>query len=198
MNKQLAVIYVPGLGDAKAGQHAAVHSWKKLGVDPYVYEMKWADGKPYGPKMQVLLSLAEQLRAEGKLVCLVGASAGGSVVVNAYAQRPDLIHAVACICGKIRNAHTVHPQTYRSNNAFQESMDTVEASGDSLSLEQRSRILSLHPLYDAIVPVRDTRLPGSKSRTMAIIGHFFGIAYGLTVASFGIMQFFKKLSAQEV
>jgi pimeloyl-ACP methyl ester carboxylesterase len=199
MSQKLAVIYIPGLGDAKAtAQHVAIDAWKNLGIEPYVYQMQWADGKPYKPKIETLLALAKQLRSEGKLVCLVGASAGGSIVINAYAQQPGLFHGVACICGKVRNANNVQPLTYQRNSAFQESMQRTEDSIKSLSENQRKRILSLHPLYDPVVPIRDTRVPGAKMRTMAIVGHFLGIAYGLTISSFGIVQFFKKLPAQDV
>lgn len=190
-----AIIYVPGLGDSRvAGQQLAISAWKLQGVEPHLFQMNWADGEALKPKMARLLALIDRLAGEGKVVSLVGASAGGSVVVNAFAVRPDTINGVVCICGKISNKHTVHPLTYERNIAFRDSMDKLDKTLSALTSEDLGQILSLHPIADGVVPVQDTHPAGVRTGTMPVAGHSLGIAYGLTVGSFRAIRFLKKLA----
>lgn len=191
-----AVIYVPGLGDSRiAGQSFAVGLWKFQGIEPHLFQVNWADGEQFGPKLERLLALIDKLRKEGKNVSLVGASAGGSFVVNAYARRKQSLHGMVGICGKLQahGFHSVHDMYYRRNPAFFQSMERLEASENELSNAQRQRILSLHPIFDESVPITETKLPGAKHGMMPTAGHFAGIAYGLTLGSFRIMRFLRGL-----
>lgn len=188
------VIYIPGLGDARVtGQRLLVAQWRLYGVEPRMFQMRWADGKPFGPKLEQLLETIETLHRQGKTVSLVAASAGASAALNAYAARPELVHGLACICGKIDNPGNIHPSTYSRNPAFAGSISQLAASLEALGAAERARILSLHPIADPVVPVADTKLPGAISGRMPVYGHSFGIAYGLLFGSRRIMRFLKKL-----
>jgi len=189
-----AIIYIPGLGDRQVvGQRLAISTWRRLSVEPMLFQMKWADGESFASKLDSLLTLIDRLTREGKLVSLVGSSAGGSAVINAYAERRQHIHGVVCICGKLRNKDNIWSGTYRQNPAFEQSMIMLADSTPQLTTKDRQRILSLHPTSDQSVPVADTKLPGVASKGMPVAGHVSGIAYGLTIGSFGVIRFLRNL-----
>jgi hypothetical protein len=190
-----AVIYIPGLGDARvAGQRWAVAAWKIYGIEPHLFVMHWNDGEAFAPKLERLLACIDQLVAAGKTVSLVSASAGSSAALTAFAARQEHISGVACICGKLQGYESVQPVTYRKNPAFGQAMQQLPASHKLLGSEARKRIVSLHALADESVPIADTKLPGAQSRSMPVVGHFWGIAYGLTLGSFGILRFLAELA----
>lgn len=191
-----AVIYIPGLGDNRIkGQRKAVGAWRVQGVEPYLFQMNWADSEAFTPKLERLLALIDRLAAEGKTVSLVAASAGASTAMHAYAARENTVNGVVSICGKLSGLHSVHPLTYRRNPAFLQSMRGLNESVKSLDMAARARILSLRALADEAVPLADTRLPGTVGKTMPVAGHFFGIAYGLTVGSFTAIRFLKRMES---
>jgi len=196
MNVRHAVIYVPGLGDSRiGGQLLAMKLWRLQGVRAELFQMNWSDGEPYEPKQRRLLARVDRLLKQGYRVSLVGASAGGSAVINAYAERQDQLHCAVGICGKLlsHGLSSVHPKYYQKNPAFLESMRRLQGSDEHLTKAHRERILSLRPLYDESVPIAETRIPGSKERIVPVFGHVFGIAYGLLFGSFGIIRFIKRL-----
>lgn len=196
MSRKHAVVYIPGLGDSRVrGQRIAVKAWSGRGVEPHLFQMNWMDGESFEPKMRRLLRFIDALVADGKIVSLVAASAGASAALNVYAARQDTINGVVSICGKLssRGINSVHPSLYRRNPAFHESMQQLAASSDQLDQAARQRILSMHPIFDESVPVSETKLTGTISRCMPVTGHFFGIAYGLTIGSFKALHFLKHL-----
>lgn len=192
--KKHALIYIPGLGDHRiAGQSRAVRAWRVQGVESHVFQMNWEDGEDFAPKLERLLAMIDRLAAQGKMVSLVSASAGSSAAMHAYAARTDTINGVVSICGKLSGIENVHPTLYGRNPAFLHSMELLPDATDHLDKTARHRILSMHPIADEAVPLRDTRLPGVNMRRMPVAGHFFGIAYGLTIGSFRAINFLKNL-----
>ena len=187
------ILYVPGLGDGlDNARQLALRFWRIYGVEAYVHPMCWADGERFAPKLERLLNHIDELHAAGKRVSLVGESAGASAAMNAYAQRPNGIHRVAHICGKLRGAQNVSGYTYGRNPAFAESMAQLPKSVEQLSSSQMQRVLSVHPLADMSVPVRDTILPGINVRTIPSINHMLSIALGITIFSGLLVGFIKR------
>jgi pimeloyl-ACP methyl ester carboxylesterase len=196
MPRKHAIIYIPGLGDSRiSGQQRAVNAWKVQDVEPNVFQMNWMDGEPFDPKLKRLLLKIDELLGEGKIVSLISASAGSSAALNAYAKRQDRINGLVSICGKLQGFNSVNSTVYGRNPAFQQSMEMLPESEKLLDMSSRHRILSLHPIADESVPIADTKLAGTVPRTMPVAGHFFGIAYGLTVGSFASIKFLKRLAA---
>ncbi len=189
-----AVVYVFGLSDHRAkGQTLAVQAWQAYGVRSEVFHMYWHVATPLAQKMHQLLERIDSLADEGYLVSLVGTSAGASVAVSAYAARPTTIHAVVCICGKLRNPETIHPATYRANPAFQESLAQLPSRITALTPEQKGRILSIRPLSDKLVPPHDTIIPGAQSGRLYTVGHAFTIGYGITIYAPFLLRFIRGL-----
>lgn len=187
------VIYVPGLGDNSVrARKLLVASWWLYGVRPVVHQMNWSDTQPFAQKFSALLTHIDHLATAGHRVSLVGESAGASAVINAFAARPETIHRVACICGKLGSPSNIHPSIYRHNPAFAESMQQLPASIADLGKEQLERIRSVHPLYDVTVPVHDTAIPGAESKTIPSFGHAASIALGDTLFGYMLVGFLKR------
>lgn len=188
-------IYVPGLGDHKSqGQELVTRLWRVFGVRGAYQPMRWSDKGAFKPKFQKLLDRIDQLERGGNKVSLVGTSAGASVVVAAYAERKDKVSGAVCICGKINRPESVNPKYFVVNPAFKDSLAAAQQALQQLSTKDRRRILSLHPLWDELVPVADTIIPGTKERVIPSVGHGLSIFCALTFGAYGIMRFLKRLT----
>ncbi|MGB4758440.1 MAG: hypothetical protein WBP26_00085 [Candidatus Saccharimonadales bacterium] len=188
------VIYIPGLGDHNTkGQEFLLKSWKLWGVQPVLVPMRWADKQAFAPKLKQLIAKIDELRAGStNKVSLVAASAGASAAIAAFAARRDTVHKVVLICGEVKVG--VHiKQSYRTENpAFTESVQLLGLNLEKLSKTDRSRMRSYHPLFDETVPVADTKIEGVASKRMLVVGHPFGIAYGLALQAPWIMCWVKQ------
>ena len=194
------VIYVPGLGDHKTqGQRFVPRFWEIFGVKKGHYiPMHWNDKRPFVPKLQRLLDKVDELSADGSHVSLVGTSAGASVVLVALAQRPNKVTGVVCICGKVNHPETVGHDRYAENPAFEESMSMLQEALPEIRAKYANRILSIHPLYDGTVPVRDTIIPGAREKTVWFVGHAVSIFMMLVFGSGMILRFLKKQAAKQI
>ena len=187
------ILYIPGLGDERiAGQQKAVTFWRKYGVKPHVVQMYWADGQPFAPKLKKITDLIDKLAINGDKISLIAVSAGASAALNAFALRTSQVHRVALICGEIRLGARIGTNFRRKNPAFVESKDYLHDSLAQLTQKDRARIVSYHPITDTMVPPSHTKLSGATSKIMPAFGHFWGIAYGITLGAFGIIRWLKK------
>ena len=190
------IIYVPGIGDTKTGlQEFAVKTWRLYGVRSETVAMRWAKGRDFDKKLEKLLNRIDELTTEGYEVSLVGASAGGSVVMNAFAARPNL-HAVVGICVVMNTNMTIGQRYYKKNPAFKGSMEMLPKSLEKLSPEERHRIMSVRAAFDPIVQRRSTAVRGALHRKVWSVGHAFTIAFMITFGARIIVRFAKKKAKQ--
>lgn len=169
------VIYVPGLGDNRTySQDKVLKLWRIFGLRAHFFPLGWADKEPFGPKLQRLLDMIDDLQKDGQPVSLIGVSAGGGAVINAYAKRKNLT-SVICIVGKIHNPQTVSDFILRANPAFRQSAYMVGKSLEQLGKAERKRIMSIHPLKDLTVPIADTKIDGAEIKKVWAPGHISAI-----------------------
>ncbi|MFI5270656.1 MAG: alpha/beta hydrolase family protein [Candidatus Saccharimonadales bacterium] len=191
---KLHIIYIPGLGDQKIkGQLFVTYLWKIWRVEAEIYRMHWYDDTKWEEKFNKLLNHIDTLHSEGKKIGLVGASAGGSAVINAYAARKDKISGVVCIAGKINDPDDIGQRYRKYNPSFVESAYKIPASLESLNASDRKRILSRYALYDPIVKKADSKISGAKNRHSPTVGHVFTIAFQITLGAPSFLRFLKKL-----
>ena len=93
-NAELDVVMVPGLGDQLPPQKKAMawvaNLWeRRYGVKCHVVEPHWEEGTKFGPKLDLIVSKIDELYDKGHRVMLLGFSAGGSAVLNAFSERKD-------------------------------------------------------------------------------------------------------------
>ena len=188
------IIYLPGLGDDnfKDIQTNLLKIWSIYKVEVNYHYIGWSDKEAFQPKLDRILKEIDENVNLGKTVSLVGVSAGASAAINALALRQDNIASVVCVCGKLQNPQTVSHVRYEQNPAFKQSMDLLPASYSKLNTKVLNNVLSLHPIKDSTVPVRDTYIENAHSKTMPTIGHGLSILYALTFGSYQIVKFIKK------
>lgn len=188
-----AIIYIPGLGDSRVGgQRLAVRLWRFWGVQPELFQMSWADGEPFEPKLERLLTRIDAL-AKTHMVSLVAASAGATAALNAYAVRQDAIHGVVCIAGKINNPSAVGAGYKRKNPAFWESMQATTNSLAALDAAKRRNILSIRGMFDPIVPARDSIIEGGENRLTIAGGHAVTIGFQITWGAPKFVRWLKNI-----
>lgn len=187
------VIYIPGIGDTKTTfQEIAAKTWRFWGVRPHTYAMRWADGRPFEQKFERLLTYIDNLLAQGHTVSLVGASAGATVALNAFAARPQ-IHGVVCIAGKVNHPQAIGAWYHRNASSFVESANQVQGSLLTMTDDQLKRISSRYGITDVIVPKKDSIIPGAHNKRVIGFSHVMTIASQLTVAAPNHLRFLKRL-----
>lgn len=186
------MIYLPGLGDPRPKEKSVLRRlWGLYGIEVSYHPLYWNDNRPFEVKLKDIITEIDTLTETGTLVSLVGASAGASAAMNAFASRHETLNALVCICGKINNPQTVMEYTFSHNPSFRDSLSLIPHSLAQTQGPIRGRILSLHPLYDGVVPVADTFIEGAVNRSMPSVGHAASIAYADIFASATIARFLK-------
>lgn len=195
MQKVHRVIFVPGLGDDTKLLNWSVRNWKKYGLEPVVHSVGWRDGgNSFEPKLQRLLSLIDEFVEQGNLVSLVGTSAGGSAVLNAFIQRKDSIHKVVNVCGRLKVGPTSGLRSFQSKTqsspAFAESVKLCESGIKSLSKSDLKKIMTIHAMFgDELVPSETTIIHGAINQKVPTPEHMLSIASALTIFSKSLIDF---------
>ena len=185
------IIYVPGLGDRfTIWRRFFLKFWTIYGITAELIPMNWVDEESYEAKMQRLQTAITA--AKNKRLILIGESAGGSVVLNAYARYSHSLYKAMTICGKNTAPHHVSPTIYARHPAFKVSMSHTTHSVASLSRERRQNFISIHPIVDTVVPVRETLIPDCKSIRLWTFGHLLTILFCLTIWSWYIVWVAKR------
>ncbi len=193
MTKKHIILYVPGLGDHRlVMRQRGLNTWKYAHVSTELVPKKWRVSETWDSKMARLIAKIDDYHSRGYAVSLVGESAGATAVLAALEARTNSITAVVLLCGKSQYPARVASRLYQNNPALREAMIRSHKVVDALTNKQKQKILNLHPVFDPIVPVWETKIPGVKNAKMPIAGHFLGIAFGLTFWSFRIVRFAKQ------
>lgn len=190
------IIFIPGLGDTSRmmGRSEAdlFMLWRVYGVKTHYFPISWEDEEAFESKLDRLVKVIDDYAKPGNLVSLVGASAGAGAAINAYSRRKEVIHKVVCVCGKLQNPQTVSQLRFKQSPAFKDSLELLSASYEKLNEKDLAKILSLRPLTDMVVPLRDTIIPGAKNEIMFSFGHAVSIIYALSIGSFRIVRYIKS------
>ncbi|MGC1176831.1 MAG: hypothetical protein WA843_02070 [Candidatus Saccharimonadales bacterium] len=193
MKKPLHLIYIPGLGDHRnKGQRWAVSTWCWWGVEAEFFLMNWADKETWELKFERLLARIDELAKNGESVALVGASAGASAAINAFAARKDVVAGVVCVAGKINRPKAIREHYKQTDPAFVTSVVACQQALASLTAKDRARILSRFAVFDGVVTTSDSRIPGARNRFTPMIGHPTTIAFQLIFGAPGFIRFLKQ------
>jgi hypothetical protein len=187
-----AVIYIPGLGDRrKFGQNQIIKLWRVFGITPYYFPINWYKKEGFDKKLGRLLESIEELKRVHGSVSLVGISAGAGAAINAFASS-NSVDSVILVCGKINNPQTIGEQRFKLNPDFRKSAFDVSRSLEKLDKPHRSRILSIHPWSDDVVPIKDTIIEGAQEKTFAGWSHISGIFLTVIFGGRTISKFINK------
>jgi hypothetical protein len=198
MGKEHSVIIVPGLGDEIRGLKIVSNHWCRHGLEPIVHSVGWRDGQTeFQPKLERLVELIDRLTDKGDIVSLVGTSAGGSAVCNAFIERRNTVHRVINVCGRLRTGPHTGFRSFESKTAsspaFSQSIKLFESREDSLSDKERQRIMTVRAMFgDELVPSDTTILRGAYNTRIPTPEHMFSIGMALTVFSSPLIVFLNK------
>lgn len=188
------LIAVPGLGDNRPWQSDfsrwALQRLSKHGLEVIWHPMKWHDGEEFLPKLKRLTERIDEIVKKGHRVALLGISAGGSAVLNAYWERKNKVERVVSVCGYLRGAERIGRF---KRTAFYQSVKLWEGRVGRLSEEERQRVMTVRPRFgDEIVPVGATTVERARNVQILMGGHLLTIAAALTVYSRQIVDFLKS------
>lgn len=198
MSPHIAVV-VAGLGDQVKLLEYLTRGWSRHGVTPVVVSIGWRDRTTsWDEKFGRLLGTIRTYGATAR-VSLVGTSAGGSAVVNAYAAMPRGVWRVVNVCGRLRVGPTGGWRSFAAKTAtspaFAESVRVCDESLRRMALSRRRNILTIRAgLGDELVPPQTVPVDGGTNLTVPVAEHMLGIAAALTVYRGRIFRF---LSTQE-
>ena len=180
MKKPLHIIYLSGFGSQYDPLRLrALRHWRFKGVSVELVPTRWEGTELFERKLVRIDKAIDG--AAGKRVVILGESAGGSMAVHMYARRPDDIHKVMTLCGKNSHPETVSERYFERSPAFRTSMERLNESIALIPAGRRKRFVSIHPLHDPLVPVRETLLPGCGRVRLWTVGHSVTIWLALTV-----------------
>lgn len=193
--KEHHIIFVPGLNGSKPLFDKAAESWGRFGFIPHSHQMVWKDNKHFKPKLKNLLGEIDKLLGKDGVVSLVGTSAGGSMALNAFYERQRSIHKVVSICGRLRAGQNVCPTlkwAARESVSLQESVNLCEKNQAKLTPLSLKKVMTLHPVFDEVVPISTTILRGAKNIQIPFIEHVLSISLAMTVFTKPIVDFLKE------
>lgn len=189
-----AVILIPGLGDDVTKLQWATHNWKvKYDLEPFVHRMPWmGKSENFEIKLKRLLNKIDELNDKGYAISLLGTSAGGSCVINAYCARRNKISTIINVCGRLKEGNHVFPSlgvAARKSPSFKQSVLLCEKNLTTLSLQDRAKILTIRSLFDEAVPLPLIPIEGATNIRILSVGHVISMALAMTLYSKKITDF---------
>lgn len=187
-------IYIPGLGDKRKSllflQRQMLRGWRVYGIRTEIFAVHWTSNTKFSARLKELLERIDKLKENGYKVVLVGASAGASTALTAYARRKNTVQCVVSICGQLEPK--VPSPALDVNPRLRQSLDALGRSLEHLSSADRGRVLTLRPKIDVVVQPKEAVLKGAKNILMPIVGHLAGIAFGIVFEGRRIARFMRS------
>ena len=192
-SKSHAVIIIPGLGNHTLRLRLATVFWPKHRLEPVIHPISWQSGD-FGPKLDLIVAKIDELARQGNRVSLVGTSAGGSAVMNAFAQRRSIIYRVVNVCGRLRTGPMTGFRSFAaktaSSRAFAQSVRLSERVESTFSAADRKKILTIRSQFgDELVPPETTGIVGATNIQVPMIEHGLSIMASLTIFSSRLIKF---------
>lgn len=189
-----AVIVVPGLGDQKIFHQLLTQSWRNYGLTVFVHPMMWYQGKTFRPKLQGIVHLIDSLTKTFTYVSLIGTSAGGSAVLNAFLARKNTVHRVIVICARLRPGQHRGLRSFerRTNKspAFRQSVLAFSKREHLLTEKDRMKIMTVRARFsDELVPADTAILRGATNITIPTVEHMLTGVFALTLFKKKILAF---------
>lgn len=198
MSAEHKVIFIPGLEDKARPLERAVRHWQKHDLMPIVHPIGWNDRKtPFEPKLKQLVEMVDRFTQEGDKVSLVGISAGGSAVVNAFIERKKKVNRVINVCGRLERGSATGFRSFESRTAsspsFAESVNLCESRKEELLATDKQKIMTVRAMFgDELVPADTTIMVGAYNIAIPTLEHNLSILAALTVFSKPLILFLKQ------
>jgi pimeloyl-ACP methyl ester carboxylesterase len=188
------VILVPGLRDGQQPLLKLVLlNWRLNDLAAELHLAPWTDVKEkLDDKLARLVSLVESYQADK--VSLVGISAGGSLVLNAFIKRPKLVSHVVTVCAPIRVILGQKPKgdaLLEANPALRASLESCERGIGQLSAKDKHQVLTIRSAHDQLIADQAVLLDGATNIKISGFNHTLGIFTAFVVENKRILDFIK-------
>ena len=185
MSHEHHVIISPGMDGKIDGLELITKDWvKKYDLYPEIEQIIWKNEIGLTPKLKQITDRIDKLIAEGNTVSLIGTSASGSLMLNAFIERKDSIKKVVNVGGFLRPGERTGNRSFDERSAvsigFRESVLRVASLESTLTQEDRKKILTVRPLWDELVPPETVVVKGALNKQVPMIEHVLGIATAMT------------------
>jgi hypothetical protein len=189
MEKHVAII-IPGLGELERFQLLTSH-WRKYHIESVHHRVGWHDSKHFEASLGKILARIDSCSNTGTKVSLIGCSAGGSAALNAFLERKNTVHKVISLCGWLRvGEHRKYLERVKHiSTSFVESVTLLDRRENELSSEDRTKIMTVRPIFDELVASDVVILNGAQNIRLPVPGHTLAIICGLTIFSRKLINF---------
>jgi hypothetical protein len=186
MSKKHHVIIGPGLDGRTNNIKFITHHWiSTYNLFPEVCHIFWKDDEGIQPKLHKIIQLVDQLAKSNDSISLIGCSASGSLMLNAFVERKNVIHKVINLDGFLRPGYRIGYRSFEKRSAksiaFRESVYRFEKLETKLTPDDKKKILTVRPLYDELVPPETVVIDGAKNIQIPTVEHVFSIALSLVM-----------------
>lgn len=185
MSREHHVIISPGMDGKIEGLKLVTKNWpERYGLYPEIEQIIWKNEIGLDPKLKQITDRIDKLIAEGNTVSLIGTSASGSLMLNAFIERKDSIEKVINVGGFLRPGERTGNRSFdvrsAASIAFRESVLRVASLESTLTDEDRKKILTVRPLWDELVPPETVVIKGALNKQVPMVEHVLGIATAMT------------------
>lgn len=180
------VIISPGIGGEIEGLKFATKNWQEgYDIYPEVIQTVWKNEIGLRPKLKKVTDLIDSLVAKGNLVSLIGTSASGSLMLNAFIERKDVIEKVVNIGGFLRPGNGKGSRSFDARGAdsiaFKESVLRFAELESTLTSEDKKKILTVRPYWDELVPPETVVIKGALNKKIPMVEHVLGITTAMVL-----------------
>jgi len=197
MSHEHHVIISPGMDGKIGGLELVTKYWpQKYSLYPEIEQIVWKDGIDFAPKLKKITDLVDRLVSNGDTVSLIGTSASGSLMLNAFIERKGVVEKVINVGGFVRPGNRSGQRNFNERSAasiaFRESVLRFASLESTLTPEDRKKILTVRPLWDELVPPETVVIKGALNRQVPMVEHVLGIATAMVLYD-PVIMFLKLL-----
>jgi hypothetical protein len=143
-----------------------VYPFRYFGITPLVENICWTSkNTTFDQKQEVLMQRIDAL-SNKEVVSLLGISAGGSAVINVFSLKKEKIQRVVTLCSRFTDNCGQLSSGMKKCEAYRDSIKRVQETEQSLSKNDKKKILTIKALYDEKVPSSVSSLSHIRAITL--------------------------------
>lgn len=184
MSKEHRILLAPGMNGNIEPIKFLTRNWQeKYGLTPEPIQITWKDSAPFQPKLKKIVDAIDEFVEKGDKVSLVGCSAGGPLMINAFIDRKNKVHRVANLSGFLRPGTAKGFRSFETRSAasiaIQEAVAKLNNLDKQLTDKDKEKILTVRPWFDELVPGETVVIQGALNKTVPMFEHVLGISLSL-------------------
>ncbi|MEK7153881.1 MAG: hypothetical protein AAB834_08070 [Patescibacteria group bacterium] len=177
------LIIIPGIGDRSHAYTFFAFAWHLMGFDVHILPFGWIY-----PDARLTVKTEEFLRLLGGFgkepLHIIGVSAGGVAAVRIFA-RVNSVDRIITVGTPFKDFPDL------KNRLLADSISGVREDLSRLSPGRKQRILSVHGLYDQVVPVHMSQPKGVRTLRVWAVLHALIILIALTCCGLRLRRFLR-------